>query len=64
MKFFIFLIEASILGATIYFNIKMFKKRVEEGDNDKLWRWLILLLSFALIYFMLNATYQALFVDY
>ena len=50
------------MGATIYFNIKMFKKSVEEGDNDKLWRWLILLLSFALIYFMLNATYQALFV--
>lgn len=60
MKYLIFLFEAIILGIVIYFNIKYFKKSVEEGDEDNLWKWIILLLSFALIYGMINATYQIL----
>lgn len=61
MRYFVFLIEAIIFAGSIYLNINMFKKTVEEGEEDKLWKWLILLLTFALIYFMINATVQVLF---
>lgn len=61
MKIFMFLIEIIILALAIWLNVKFFKKSVEEGDNDKVWKWIILLMSFAFIYFMINATYQLIF---
>lgn len=64
MKYFAFLVEAIILIAVIFLNIKMFKSSIEEGgEEDRLWKWIILLCSFALVYFMLNATYEAIFLD-
>lgn len=63
MKYFMFLIEFIILCVMTYFNIKTFKQAVREGDEDKVWKWVILLLTFALAYFFLNATWQAITED-
>lgn len=61
MKIFLFLIEAGILGFMIFINIQMFKEAKFQGDEDKMWRWVILLCTFALTYFVLNALYQLIF---
>lgn len=64
MKVFLFLVEICILGFMIYFNILNLKKSIQEGgDEEKTWKWVIIILTFAFSYFLLNATYQALFVD-